>query len=351
MKILFITNKIPLYRVPLYNMLGKEYDMTIAHIGNRVDSMYFKEVILKENKIGLFFHFKGIKELNSFNIILVYLNVRLINLYSIVFSMKKRFKVIVYGIGVSASYDKRYDRDKKVGYLIKHIVNHADAAIFYDDYPVIKYCSLGVTPEKMFVAYNTVASSVENISPLSKRNSIIFIGTLYEQKKIFQLLLAYKIAMEEKVDFPVLYIIGDGSDKQLVATWIKENKSEKQIRLLGEITDEDSLKQYFDRALICISPGQAGLTVLKSFSYGVPVITSFYPISGGEFTAIIDGVTGFFYDGTARGLYRSIKEVLARPDLESINENCKVFYDKFRSPKVWAEGVHKAIKYVMRNNS
>jgi hypothetical protein len=108
------------------------------------------------------------------------------------------------------------------------------------------------------------------------------------------------------------------------------------------------VKPYFSRALCCVSPGQAGLSVQKSFSYGVPFITSYYPVSGGEFTSIMEGVTGFYYDGSVNDLAVTIKKAIGHPELANIFENCSEFYQRFRSPKLWVKGFTDALQYVLK---
>jgi glycosyltransferase involved in cell wall biosynthesis len=257
-------------------------------------------------------------------------------------------KFVLFGIGVSASYDKRYDREKKVGWLLKNVIQRADAAIFYDSYPTIKYSAMGVTPEKMFVAHNTVVGNMLSILPLADRNSILFIGSLYKQKGIHLLLEAYQLLLSQGGELPILNIIGDGPEKESVIRWIDKHQLNDKIFVLGSITEEEAVKPYFSRALCCVSPGQAGLSVQKSFSYGVPFVTSYYPVSGGEFTSIIEGVTGFYYDGSVNDLAVTIKKAIGHPELANIFENCSEFYQRFRSPKFWVKGFTDALQYVLQ---
>lgn len=344
-RVLLLTNKIPHYRLPLYEMLGMHCQLTIAHTGTRAKGSSFSEILLTEKKIGPFFYFKGDLHKDKFDIIIIYLNIRLINLYTLLWGSTKA-KCILYGIGVSASYTKRYDRNKLVAFFTKIVVKKADAAIFYDQYPVIKYSSKGVDPTKLFVAANTVVSGAQEILSANKRDIFLFIGSLYKQKGIGQLLEAYKMGIDEGVQLPNLSIIGDGPDATFVKQWIEMNNLQHKILLLGQITAEIELEKYLKRAICCISPNQAGLSVQKAFSYGVPFMTSYYPISGGEFTSIIDQVTGFLYDGTSIGLLRKMEEVVNHPFIDSINTNCWEYYNRFRSRDVWLLGFKQAIKYV-----
>lgn len=345
-KVLLLTNKIPHYRTPLYAKVAGEFDLTIAHAGKPVGNVAFSEIILNERKVGPFFLYDGTIECNNYDVVIVYFNIRLINLYKILFKFKKKYKVIVYGIGVAGSYTKKYDSDFLTSLICYNILKFADGAIFYDDYPIIKYAAKRIIREKMFAAFNTVVNISGPITPISSRSTFLFIGTLYKEKGIFQLLEAYKIGLKRGILLPTLNIIGDGPYKGEIENWINENNFQSNIILLGQIINENELKYYFDRSICCISPGQAGLSVQKSFAYGVPFLTSNHPFSGGEFTSIVENVTGFFYNGRTDDLLNKMQSILLNPKLGIISENCKFFYDRFRSGDVWSHGFCSAIDYV-----
>lgn len=348
-KLLLITNKIPHYRLALYERLGQDHELTILHEGPEVQSTFFRQLIAGNKKIGPFIDIEYEIDMNQFDVVVLYANLRLLNLYKILFfSTNRKFKVILYGIGVAASYDKRYDSSGMYVWFMKHIIERADAAIFYDAYPTIRYAGAGVDPAKLFVAFNTVAGNTKPILPRADRSSILFVGSLYLQKGIQTLLEAYVLNQNKGVEMPTLDIIGGGPEKNAIEEWILRSGFEHKIKLHGPINDEPTLQRYFAKALMCVSPSQAGLSVQKAFSYGVPFVTTTYPISGGEFSSIIDGVTGYYFDGSAKGLADKMLAIVQDPNLESVFTNCREFYLRFRSPEVWRKGFATAIDYVSR---
>jgi glycosyltransferase involved in cell wall biosynthesis len=206
--------------------------------------------------------------------------------------------------------------------------------------------SMGIKPEKLFYAPNTVEGNKESVLVKKERNILIFVGSLYEEKGIDVLLQAYRFLIEKKIVMPDLIIIGDGPEKNNIKQFIKENHLENKIKMTGQISDDENLQEYFKKALICISPRQAGLTVQKSFSYGVPMLTIKYPISGGEFTSIMDQVTGFFYDGSVNDMANKLEQIINinEATFNQISDNCHQYYERFNSPKIWVANFLKALE-------
>ncbi|MDA9852236.1 glycosyltransferase, partial [Flavobacteriaceae bacterium] len=91
------------------------------------------------------------------------------------------------------------------------------------------------------------------------------------------------------------------------------NKLNSRVVILGGIYEENKLKNLFEEAICCISPNQAGLSVLKSFGYGVPFITKKNSITGGERLNIIDCHNGILYN-TKDELFQIINNTESNKD-------------------------------------
>ncbi|WP_286964577.1 MULTISPECIES: glycosyltransferase [Acinetobacter] len=330
------------YRVSLFNSLTEDVDLCVAHIGDKVSGTEFNQITYGIVNIGPFSYY-SIDGLNEYDYVIFPFNLRNLNLYLELFKIRN-YKKILFGIGVNASYRKGYDAKDLISVLRILFVKKYDYSIFYEKYPILKYISWGVSPKKMSVAYNTVTPNKKFNIEDKTYESIIFIGSLYKQKKIFDLIEAYSILIKNDTNFLNLEIIGDGQEFNNLRNYIEEKGLQNHVKLHGNIITDDHLLPIMQRAAVCVSPGQAGLSVQKSFSYGVGFITTQEAITGGEILSIQEGVTGDFYDGSINDLVRTLKKYCDINYCKSISINSYFFYNKFRSVRNWREGFLRNIK-------
>lgn len=336
------------YRIPVWNELAKFCDLTVTY--SEGDGMIpenmpvdFKILYLPARRIkGVVIQKTNIRQLcRNYDAVIAYGNIAWLK-YSMLPWFNKT-PVIYHTIGVSASYGKGFDEHKEWDKIRNFFYSKADALAFYTDYPIKKYEALGIPREKMFVAPNTVA-----VSPLKetvKKDTLLVIGTLYREKGIQALLDVYK-ELRPTCKLPLLNIIGKGPDYDVINKWIHDNKMQDLIILRGAIYDITEKAKYFAQALACISPKQAGLTVLESMGCGVPFISTKSAITGGELFNVHNGVDGVVME-SENELIKIVKDISEHPEkFTSMGEKAKEFYDNNRTPRHMAQGFWEAIKYV-----
>lgn len=354
-KVLLIQNYIAHYNLPIYNLLGSnnDIDLTIAHFGKpEADaSSCYNEVLLSTRKKGPFILINEnvYSMCNSFDVVIAMGDIHFLDLMLLGKKRKRKYRLIYWGIGVSASYDNKFDADRKWDFVRYFFMRGADALVFYSSYPVEKYSSHGFLREKLFVANNTVkvtrSSDVEKTS-----ESVLFVGTLYKEKGIYELLEAYLKASLIDKNLPILNIVGNGEEYSKIDKWISSNNLDQKIKLLGAIYDDATLEQLYMKAIVSVSPNQAGLSVLKSMGYGVPFITRFDSITGGERFNITNDVTGIIYNNQ-----EELTEILCNMNEQKekykiMGEKASVFYNNFRLPEHMVQGFLDAIFYVLTKN-
>lgn len=355
-KVLIVTGKLQRYRIPIFNLIANNtlVDLTVAHSYKKLDdgSFNFKEVILKEYKIGPFtIHntdFMGF--CNSFDVVVATFYLQKISFMRLLFNRKRNFKIIYWGIGVKASQKSNFDDPTILNYFRYYIAKKSDAMIFYTNYAVEKYIAKGIDKSKLFTMNNTV-EVCEQITYEPLKDRIIFVGTLNKSKKIDVLLNAYFEARQTEANLPILEIIGEGVDFEYVKNWIRENRMSEKIVIHGGVYEEATLEKIFKRALACISPGQAGLSVLTSFGYGVPFITNENAITGGERLNIQDNVNGKLFKNKTE-LKKIIIEIAQEPEKYiNLGNNARDYYINYRTPEIMVQGFLDAINYVTQHNN
>jgi hypothetical protein len=331
-KLLRLTNVINPYSIPTLNALGEYYDVTVAHFGKEISNALFKQIILTQRKIGPFILFRenifSIAE--KFDAVLALGDLHVLPYIRLGFKRNRNYALTFWGIGLSASYDKKFDEDKSLDWIRFRIMNRADSLVFYSDYPIERYCKNNIAREKLFVAHNTVYIKKPVKVPKIKEY-FLFVGTLYKAKKIYDLLFAYLKSYHQNNQIAPLIIIGDGDEKSAIEKWVVDNQLNEKIILKGAIFDDSILCELHRHAIASISPGQAGLSVLTSMAYGVPFITSVDSITGGERLNIRDGYNGFLYNGKIESLSSILNELSKNMDLVyRLSMNAQEYFFKYR---------------------
>jgi len=204
--------------------------------------------------------------------------------------------------------------------FIKNIFySFAHDVFVYGEYSKGLMVKKGFNSENIHVIYNsldykvqlTQRSKLSNTDVYLKhyKNSypnLIFIGRLNPVKKLDMIVYAIHYLMI-KYNFKVnLTLIGDGENKNLLLNLSMKNKLNNNLWFYGPCYNEDEISELIFNADLCVSPGNVGLTAMHSMVYGTPVIThNNFPKQVPEFEAIIDGLTGCFFE---YGNYISLAE-------------------------------------------
>lgn len=349
MKIVFILDhNLMHYRVPLFDFLqSKGYDILVIHSGNEIKNTTFKQLIVNESKFGPFF-LKKLPKLKDFDVVIQMQNIRYINTWLLSFNLIRRRRLIDWTIGTSTSKGL----SEKINFLDKCrdiLSNFSNAVILYSDFAKFKYSSKN--QKKIFIANNTIYNPcTENLSYLNK-DGFLFIGSLNKRKGIDILLESFKnyIFSSQEPIIKYLYIIGKGEMLTMVKEYIALNKLENHIIILGEVNDPEIKRTYFGKSIINISPNQAGLSVLESFSFGVPFMTKEDAISGGEHLNIKNGYNGFLLSSDEnlsdrmKYINNNIEEV------KQMGQNAYKYYVEERDFKFMVNAFSQAIEFAVED--
>lgn len=351
-RLAFVSEKLMHYRIGLLEKLSSHVSLSVFHSDPINNGHSFAEYPVKFHKFLGFKILRYDKNLLKFNYIILPFEIRIINLPFLIFKLKKKLKIGFFGIGVTASYANRYDRyNPIVDFYRMTLLKYCDFALFYDLYPKIKFSGMGINASKMYIAYNTVINKC--IPDFQSKNfqNYLFIGSLIEGKGIELLIDSFHNILDHIPFDNNLLIIGEGPLRTELERIVNENSLSNRVIFLGEITNMQDLEAVFNNSRVCISPKQAGLSVLTSFSFGTPFITSHNAITGGERFSIMPGVTGEFFDGTKEEL--SIKMIKFQDDeyCKSLSRNSFEFYNNYRNSDLWVSAFIEAFANTQGKNS
>ena len=310
-KIVIIQNTIPHYRISTYNELSSHYDITLIHSSEKkIDSKNnnFKNTKLDVTKIGPFQIqknlIKTIKK-SSPDFVIIMFDLRWLMSFLLLF--RTNAKIVWWGLDEGQSSNWLL---KKMALKIKLFITRLGyPIIFYHESIKEKFIELGVKKDICFVANNTFHIEKRIKSFHFAKKHFLFVGTLNSRKKLdicIDIFSKVNLSMKNKMNF---VIIGTGKEKCFLKQKIIDSNQSEFISLIGEINNTNELEKYYKNAIASISYGQAGLSVLQSFGYGVPFITQENTISGGEAKNIINDYNGLVVDNSLESLEGAFRKI------------------------------------------
>jgi len=346
MRIIIIQNKILHYRKAFYNLLSEKYDITVLHSGSPSisENDKYKEIIVS------FINFKSLRFQKyvlkntlskEYKVIIAMADLHWINNILSLFIHHKESKFIFWG----SWFTEKYLIDRIKVFLAKK----ADANIFYTQNAKNSFAAKGIKSQKLFTANNTfdVGDRIKSFEyPI--KNKILFVGSFDKRKQIVVLIKSFKNILNSIDENINLVLIGDGDEKIEIEKLINNLNLKNRIILTGKINEPDRLREFYKEAIVSVSYGQAGLSVLQSLGFGVPFVTHADAISGGEKYNIIHNKNGFFCKSQLE-LEDYLVQLCTNIDkARSMGENAYKYYSNNCTIEIMAQGFIDAIEYVSK---
>ena len=237
----------------------------------------------------------------------------------------------------------------------------ADGMIVYSEHAKGYYASLGFPVHRIWIAPNSPDTDAlreyeaelerqpEIMEELQRKYSphgerVIFtLGRLNSARRVDVLLAAYKI-VQSSLPGTALVLIGDGYEGPRLEKIVKEENI-RNVHFLGAIYDDRILVRYFRLCRVFVTPGIASLAVKNAMTLGRPVISGDY---GLEIHAIHDRKNGFIVPvGDVQALAEAILLVLTDERLwEKMSVDARGTIDTEINITRMIEGFRKAIDVV-----
>jgi glycosyltransferase involved in cell wall biosynthesis len=345
--ILIIQNKIPHYRKTFYNVLAKNYNITIIHSGRASTSQdnKYNEIIVPILRIGSFiFQRSVIKEALSSKYDAI------IAMFDLWWIYNNILPLLVKGIPV-IYWGHRYGKNLLANITRNFLMRRTDALILYGDEDIKMMVTNGIPKNKIFVAPNTIhVNKTANSNSISK-NSFIYSGRAQKRKQVDELLIAFASA---KDDFPPntkIHIVGEGEENVYLKRLAEQLTISEEVVFHGEILNENALQELFEQAYAYISPGHVGLGVLHSFAYGIPVVTQRNKKHGQEFINLVHGENALIYDEPIELINILVNLTQKKTFTKELGNNAYKHYTQRRSLVQMVEGFSDAVDSVLKRNS
>lgn len=350
-KICAILNYPPHYRKSIYKLMEKELDIDF-YFGDKLDreikKLDYSELERKANEVrnvwiyGPIYYQKGVVALifkKKYDKYIVTGEFYCLSTWLILLFAKLVGKpVFMWTHGL-------YEHDKPWKKLVKRFYyNLCEGVFLYNNFTKNMMIDNGSNPEKLHVIYNSLDNKLQRkYREDLQRNSIYkdwfgnnhrvlcYIGRVNADKKLEMLIDAVALLKDRDENYNVV-IIGDGEEVNNLKQYANK-KGVDNIWFYGACYDESILSNMIFNADLCVSPGDIGLMTIHSLGYGTPVVThNNFAHQGPEFEAIIDGITGaFFQHNNIISLFETISlwfEANGNSSRDNIATNCYKVVDE-----------------------
>lgn len=342
-KILILYNYILHYRKPFFNQLAKKYEVTVLHSGKPsvTDADDYVEIITPVKKVGPFMLQSGVfKEVfsDNYDIIISLFDVRWVNILLYLLVKKSNQKHILWGAWITNS--------RIANHVRAFFMKRASSSVFYTYEALADFLDYGMSEQTMYVGNNTfdVGTRIRSFeSPV--KNRILFVGSLNKRKENEVLLKAFANVKEQIPSGILLTFIGEGSESESLKSLTEKLELDTEVEFIGKINDPEKLKPFFQEAIVSVSFGQAGLSVLQSLGYGVPFLTKYNAISGGEKSNIKHNANSMFCDDNQRSLEESLIKLCNDIDYsKKLGEAAFKYYSEYCTIENMTQGFLDAIE-------
>jgi glycosyltransferase involved in cell wall biosynthesis len=308
-KVLFLTNVISHYQIPLFNEVNRRY-REIVVVSTRPIPIFRKKLgwqsydqliefrydILNERKFKIF----GKQILYSEGSIRLALStdskIVVIGGYATLTSWLFLLIAKLRGLRiVMRNGTHRYSQlsDSKIANTLKRIfLSKCDAFIAYGSMSREYLLSFGVNEDLIEVEYNTVdtqnmISMYQSLKTIDRyieekykkelhfpSKSILFVGQIIERKNILTILKAMKLIDSLDLDIG-LRLVGDGDQRSELEKYVERCKL-KNVQFLGSVPPDEMYKYYIASDAVCLLSMQEpwGLVINEAMCFGNAILVS-----------------------------------------------------------------------------
>ena len=189
-----------------------------------------------------------------------------------------------------------------------HIIGVSDTVVaaFHQEFPKVD-----VPTGTIYNPIHSYAIQTSSQEPITQKRPksmlLVTVGRLEPQKAYMRLLKIMKRLTDERVDVN-LWILGDGSERGMLESYIQEHHLQKHVSLLGFHANPYKYLRMGD-LFVCSSLSEGYSTaVTEALILGIPVITT---DCSGMAELLKDGECGMITENDDEALYVGLKQLLS----------------------------------------
>ncbi len=134
-----------------------------------------------------------------------------------------------------------------------------------------RYVAARAPRVKVHQAPNALYLRSETATEQRDPRGFVFVGRLTPAKKPLLALEAFLRVRGRLGRDARLVFVGEGPLRAELEDRVLRSEAAAQVRILGHVGDIAVLRELYGSALASLSPGYAGLSIIQSFSFGVPM--------------------------------------------------------------------------------
>jgi glycosyltransferase involved in cell wall biosynthesis len=377
-RVAFVTNICPHYRVRTFELLAKKLLVTFffysagderywrkshrARAGNFPHHYLSGFHITQNMRVVLSLPIRLLR--GSYDVIIKCINGRFALPVTYVIA-KLRRKPFILWTGIWMTLDTPFHR--LAFPLTRWIYRHADAIVVYGEHVKRYLVSLNIASEKIFVAahavdnpeYNRKIDEAEKAAlrerlGVGDHKIVLYLGRLEEEKGVAYLIKAFALL---KVDNLALVIVGDGSMQQRLKQLTLEERLEERTRFVGYVSPEEALTYYaiadlFVVPSITMPSGKEpwGLVVNEAMNQGLPVIAT-DAVGAAAGGLVQSGTTGLVVpERDSPTLTQAMDRIISDDRLrEKMSADARRVVAGWNNERM-VKGFQQAIEYAIRRN-
>lgn len=376
MKIAFITNFCPHYRIKTFEVLSQYYDVDF-YFFSAGDEWYWQQSHGKFTGKFNFLYLQGFKFFGTritptlpgklfnvdYDVIIKCITGRFTLPISYLIARIKQ-KPFILWTGIWMRLQTPVHR--LIFPLTKYIYRHANAIVVYGDHVKRYLIDEGIPEERIFSTTHAVDNEFYcQAVPLSEQKNlyeklkipenhkiILYLGRLESSKGLSFLIEAFTLLNHKDI---LLVLAGEGSYRKFIEMQIAKLGIIDRIRFTGYIPTQETLPYYSISTLfvlpsITTPQGKEtwGLVVNEAFNQGLPVVAT-DAVGAAAGGLVEDGINGFIVpERDSKALAEAICKILDNPNLrEQMSKNARKKISHWDNEKM-IMGFREAIEYVSR---